>query len=408
MIALPILSDPAIDGDAIVFVCDSAVWEAPATGGRAHRKTDRFQSLTTPILDSSREIIAFAAANAGPAQVCVVRRHGRRIRQLSYFSDACRILGWAKDGRILFTSSAGRPFRHLSHIWYADPESGHIEAGAREPANSSSLRDGITVFSPPAVAPRTWCSYRGGARGEIWCNAQARRFKLLRPTLDNIATPLLCRGRIYFVADENGQTNLFSCSLGGAELQNESYHLELAVHSPASDGSRIIYCVGGDLFLFQPPGPPVCISIELAETVANVAKVSVATGLQDIAASVSDSVFAICTFGQILEYDLSRRRWTTKTLPDYCSHLRYLPDDTILAVVPGVDADQLAIVAPRAHSYISLKSSANLGRIEILEVADNHASAVVANDRNELFSVISSERSCIHAGPFRIRRHSTD
>ncbi|MFL6255340.1 MAG: hypothetical protein ACJ74T_09965 [Pyrinomonadaceae bacterium] len=103
-------ADPAVDGDVVVFLCDHSIWQVSVHGGRAKRLTPRLPTISTPLIETRRGALVFAAAHEGPPQVCVIRR-GDPVRQLTHFGGPCRVLGWSHDGRVVFSSSFGSPFR---------------------------------------------------------------------------------------------------------------------------------------------------------------------------------------------------------------------------------------------------------------------------------------------------------
>jgi tricorn protease len=385
-----LFSDPAIDDHTIVFVSDDAIWEMPAAGGLAQRRSPRTASISSPIRDSRRGIIAFAASFSGPPQLCVLDAGTGRIRQLSFFSEACHVLGWGEDGRIVFASSAGSAFPQFSRGWIADSDSGRIESFAAPLMSFSCDGQGRSVIGPPAVNPRMWQGYRGGARGEMWIRSRDGCFRLSRPVPGNSAAPLICGSRIYFLAADDGPASLFSCDLNGAGAKRETGPSGFAVHSPATDGRRIVYCSGGDLFLFEPPNEPARIAIQLAEATVGrrIRNAAAAEDLRDLDTSGRTRKFVVCSFGGVFEYETDRRGWSAlKPPPEYCSHARYLFDDKLLAVIAGTRGDQFAILATSSDDQRVCTPATGLGRVEILSAAASQPIVAVANDRHELFAV---------------------
>src|SRR5690242_20248105 len=101
---------PTVQGDTVVFTCEDDLWSVPLGGGLARRLTTGLGTCARPRLSPDGRRIAFDGAEEGVREVYVCDAEGGALRRLSWQGDAASVVGWAPDGRIVFTSAVGRPF----------------------------------------------------------------------------------------------------------------------------------------------------------------------------------------------------------------------------------------------------------------------------------------------------------
>ncbi|MCB0066437.1 MAG: PDZ domain-containing protein, partial [Caldilineaceae bacterium] len=117
---------------------------------------------------------------------------------------------------------------------------------------------GAIVLGRNTGDPARWKRYRGGTAGHLWIDrsgsGQFERFLADLP--GNIASPMWLgtddASHIFFVSDHEGVGNLYSVRAAGDDLRRHTDHVDFYVRNPSSDGRRIVYHAGADLFVFDP------------------------------------------------------------------------------------------------------------------------------------------------------------
>ena len=247
---------PTLRGQTVVFVCEDDLWTVPTAGGIARRLTANLGAASHPFLSPDGTHLAFAGREEGPPEVYVMPASGGQAKRLTFLSNlTCQVVGWDRDGRsIVLSSSAGQPFMGLVKLHTVDREGGMprpLPFGLAH--NVSYGPGGGVVLGRFTRDPARWKRYRGGTAGVLWIDAKGTgRFRGLIDLDGNLACPMWAGKRVYFVSDHEGVGNLYSCTPTGRDLRTHTEHDEYYARNASTDGKRIVYHSGGDLYLFDP------------------------------------------------------------------------------------------------------------------------------------------------------------
>ena len=255
---------PTIHDDTIVFVSEDDLWAISTQGGIARRLTSNLGSVTSPMLSNDGKLLAFVGREEGGPEVYVMPAEGGSARRLTYFNSYCRIVGWtADDSAILFASTYGQvTLRDMAlYSIEADAENGAASRANYGPVESVSFGPGAAaVIGRNTGDPARWKRYRGGTTGQLWIDRTGDgQFERLLPDLEgNVASPMwLVNGsdsRIYFVSDHEGIGNLYSCLPDGSDVLRHTDHDDYYARNPSTDGKRIVYHAGADIYVYDPAG----------------------------------------------------------------------------------------------------------------------------------------------------------
>lgn len=246
---------PTLHRDTVVFVCEDDLWVTPAAGGTARRLTSNPGQIAMPALSPTGEWVAFTGRDEGHPEVYVMPAAGGPARRLTFLGAETRVVGWAPDGEaVIFASDVGQPFRRFSFLYTVARQGGEPQRLPTGPAMSISYGPtGGMVIGRHVTDLARWKRYRGGLTGDLWIDPAGQgEWRRLLQVQGNVALPLWVGERIYFVSDHEGIGNLYSCLPSGEDVRRHTHHGDYYVRYPATDGQRIVYQAGSELYLFDP------------------------------------------------------------------------------------------------------------------------------------------------------------
>jgi tricorn protease len=243
---------PTIHEDKVVFVAEDDLWVAPVVGGIARRLTANLGAVTHPSFSPDGEWLAFVGREEGHSEVYLTPASGGPACRLTFLGSDTVAVGW-RDDRIVFASTVGQPFRYDFWLYTVDIEGNEPQKLSLGPARVASWGDKGVVIGRNTGDPARWKRYRGGTAGELWIDEQGTgEFHKLIELAGNLANPMWIGERVYFVSDHEGVGNLYSCTPGGKDLERHTEHLEFYARNATTDGQRIVYHAGADIYLFDP------------------------------------------------------------------------------------------------------------------------------------------------------------
>jgi len=249
---------PALHADTLTFVCDDDLWQVAAGGGVARRLTAGLSEPSAPSVSPDGRWLAFIGRDEQHPEVHVMPAEGGPSRRLTWLGPDTIVRGWTPQGEILFVSTHGQPFFRNYRAFTISPEGGaprllpigqvnHLSYGPVTPQGQA------LVIGRNTADPARWKRYRGGTAGHLWIDAQGTgEFRRMGELKGNITSPMWLGERIYHLSDAEGVANLYSCRPDGSDLRRHTEHADFYVRHAQSDGRRIAYQCGADLWLFDP------------------------------------------------------------------------------------------------------------------------------------------------------------
>ncbi len=235
---------PTIYRDHIIFVSEDDLWLISSEGGRAERLTAGVAEASYPRFSPDGAQLAFVGREEGPSEVYVM-------------PALCRVSGWSLSGdEILYASNAGQFAPRFETIYAISPREGQPRQLRVGLANAISYgsRGGVVLGRNINVREFSHQKrYRGGRVGHLWCDVSGDgEFQRLLRLDGNIADPCWVGERIYFLSDHEGVGNIYSCTPFGEDVRRHTDHQDFYARHMSSDGQRLVYHAGADLYLFDP------------------------------------------------------------------------------------------------------------------------------------------------------------
>ncbi|WP_084963249.1 S41 family peptidase [Thermoactinospora rubra] len=249
------LRHPHLHGELITFVADDDVWVAPLDGGRAWRFTADRVPVSFPRFSPDGGRIAWTSTREGAPEVLAADLDGPAGERLTHWADPLTaVRGWTADGRVLAVTSAAQASRSRTWAHAVPLDGGPAERLPYGWVSEAAVSGGkVATVSSYWREPWQWKRYRGGTAGKIWVDATGDG-EFTRLFADNPAQHscvMWVGERLAFLADTDGTSNLYSCLPDGSDLRRHTSHTGFYARNAATDGRRVVYGAGGDLWLLE-------------------------------------------------------------------------------------------------------------------------------------------------------------
>ncbi len=292
---------PAVRGDLLVFCAEGDLWSVPLSGGRARRLTTHPGDETNPAISFDGKWIAYTAQYEGPTEVYVIPAAGGLPRRLTYDGMRDYVVGWTRDGRVMFRTSAYSTLPGYQ-MALVDPESLEVDLLPLAQASQGVFDEtaGTLFFTRFAFQGSRTKRYQGGTAQNLWRynmdgNSEA---KALTPDYPGTSRDAMwANGRVYFATDRNGTMNIWSMKPDGGDLKQHTHHVGWDIQEPACDGRHIVYQLGADIHVLD----------------------------------VSTDKDAVIAIGLTSDFDQQREKWVTSPM-DYMTAAHISPDGDRVAL----------------------------------------------------------------------------
>ena len=250
----PLMRFPDVHGDTVAFVYGNDIWKAPATGGVAVRLTIHDGNESFPRFSPDGSLIAFTGQYDGNTDVYVMNTDGGGITRVTWHPGGDIVLGWhPTKNKILFSSTRGTTGR-VGRLYLISPDGTGVEELIMHWAAAGSFApDGSQIaFNKVSRENRTWKRYQGGLAQEIYLyDFETDAEKNLTNFRGTDRAPMWIGDKVYFSSDRDGLLNIYAVDPASGTIEQVTRHNEYDVRRPSMGGTKIVYELGGTLWLLD-------------------------------------------------------------------------------------------------------------------------------------------------------------
>jgi tricorn protease len=242
---------PAIYKDQVVFIAEDDLWTFNLKEKVARRLTANLGMIRYPQFSPDGKQIAFTSTEEGISEIYLMPSEGGEAKRITYLGAYLYTLGW-KGSKIIFASSHSSFLRGYDKLFEIESEGGAPVELPYGRASDISFGEKGVVLGRNTGNPARWKRYRGGTAGYVLIDKNGDgKFKKLIDLNGNFACPMWIGNRIYFICDQEGIGNIYSCTPEGKDLQKHSQHKDYYARGAYSDGKTIIWHAGAELWLMD-------------------------------------------------------------------------------------------------------------------------------------------------------------
>lgn len=250
----PLMRFPDIHEKTIVFVYGEDIWSVPAEGGVAARLTIHDGEEVFPKFSPDGSMIAFTGEYDGNADVYVMNKHGGEITRVTFHPGYDEVVGWHPlKNKILFRSSRNS-FNRFDRLFLVSPDGTDIEELIlHEAVQGSFSPDGTKIaYNKVSRENRTWKRYQGGTAQEIYLyDFEKNEESNLTTFIGTDRIPMWIGDKIYFSSDRDGVLNIYAYDRLTKKIEQITKHTEYDVRRPSMGQDKIVYEVGGTLWVLD-------------------------------------------------------------------------------------------------------------------------------------------------------------
>jgi tricorn protease len=243
------------------------------------------------------------------------------------------------------------------------------------------------VIGRNTADPARWKRYRGGTAGHLWIDATGSgTFRRMAEIEGNVTSPMWIGERVCFISDSEGIGNVYSVLPDGRDLARHTDHDDFYARHAQTDGRRIVYQCGADIWLLDPAaGDARKVAVDVPAHRTQAARRFVGTGeyLGDFDVHPAGHSVALDVRGKLFTMGLWEGAAHQWGLPDGARHRhpQWMADgETVVAVSDETGEERVQTW----KGSTTTSQPWDIGRAIVLRAAPHGTRVAIGNHRNEV------------------------
>ncbi len=247
----PILHNPDVHGNTIVFVAGGDIWKSSTDGGTAQRLTFHDGQEQSPKFSNDGKMIAFTGEYDGNPDIYVMNADGGNITRVTWHPGYDGIVGWHPvKNKIIFSSGRNSTTRYTKLFLISPDGTGLEELIMYDAAQGSFSPDASKIaYNKVSREGRTWKRYVGGLAQEVYVYDFATdKEQNISDFIGTDRIPMWIGDKIYFTSDRDRVLNIFAYDYKTGLIEKITNHNHWDARYPGHDQKSIVYEQGGDIW----------------------------------------------------------------------------------------------------------------------------------------------------------------
>ncbi|MEM6862880.1 MAG: DPP IV N-terminal domain-containing protein, partial [Myxococcota bacterium] len=212
---------PTLHDETIVFVAEGDLFVSSTRGGLARRLTSHPGMERHPQLSPDGKQVAYVGHREGTPDLYVIAIDGGEARRLTFDGTNKASVGWTPDGRVLMQTDRFTTLPGVELVTVSVDTRAVERIPLFRAAEGAYGPNGRLYFTRLRKQSSHNKRYRGGWMQRIWSwapgDSGARAIGEA-----HAHQPMVMDGRLFFLSDRDGTSNLWSIALDGSDARRHT------------------------------------------------------------------------------------------------------------------------------------------------------------------------------------------